>query len=135
MSERLTIPHYRVLTADGKVTTHRSILDTKAIGLSTMELYYQLKNYEDICFDDPDKEHSTEIITLDALRDLVAAYRDGRVIPKLDCKTCGNRRNEYLCKYCYARISPENFSDNWELDENIKWQREQEAALAGEGAE
>lgn len=71
-----------------------------------------------------------EIVSIDALRELIKADKEGRVIPKLDCSKCGNKKNEYLCVSCYARITPEYYSNHWEETDYDRWMREQAEAAA-----
>jgi len=78
--ERLTIPNYRTTNADGSVTTRRAMIDGEAVREHAWELYDRLKKYENTCFDDPDENTSREVISLDRLRELAEADRDGRVV-------------------------------------------------------
>mgnify|MGYP004498788333 CR=1 FL=1 len=70
--ERLTIPDVRV----DEHTTRRSIIDVLAVQEHVMEIYHQLKIYEDIA----------ELCGgFDRLRELAEADKDGRVVV-LPCK-------------------------------------------------
>lgn len=70
--ERLTIPDVRV----DEHTTRRSVIDVLAVREHAMEIYHQLKVYEDIA----------ELCGgLDRLREFAEADKDGRVIV-LPCK-------------------------------------------------
>ena len=70
--ERLTIPDVRV----DEHTTRRSIIDVLAVQEHAMEIYHQLKIYEDIA----------ELCGgFDRLRELAEADKDGRVVV-LPCK-------------------------------------------------
>ena len=70
--ERLTIPDVRV----DEHTTRRSIIDVLAVQEHVMEIYHQLKIYEDIA----------ELCGgFDRLRELAEADQDGRVVV-LPCK-------------------------------------------------
>lgn len=70
--ERLTIPDVRV----DEHTTRRSVIDVLAVQEHAMEIYHQLKIYEDIA----------ELCGgLDRLRELAEADKDGRVVV-LPCK-------------------------------------------------
>ena len=65
--ERLTIPDVRV----DEHTTRRSVIDVAAVREHAMEIYHQLKVYEDIA----------ELCGgLDRLRELAEADKDGRAI-------------------------------------------------------
>lgn len=70
--ERLTIPDVRV----DEHTTRRSVIDVLAVREHAMEIYHQLKSYEDIA------ELCGEF---DRLRELAKADKDGRVVV-LPCK-------------------------------------------------
>ena len=70
--ERLTIPDVRV----DEHTTRRSVIDVLAVREHAMEIYHQLKSYEDIA----------ELCGgFDRLRELAEADKDGRVVV-LPCK-------------------------------------------------
>jgi hypothetical protein len=70
--ERLTIPDVRV----DEHTTRRSVIDVLAVQEHAMEIYHQLKIYEDIA----------ELCGgVDRLRELAEADKDGRVVV-LPCK-------------------------------------------------
>ena len=70
--ERLTIPDVRV----DEHTTRRSVIDVLAVQEHAMEIYHQLKIYEDIA----------ELCGgFDRLRELAEADKDGRVVV-LPCK-------------------------------------------------
>ena len=70
--ERLTIPDVRV----DEHTTRRSVIDVLAVQEHAMEIYHQLKIYEDIA----------ELCGgFDRLRELAEADKDGRVV-ELPCK-------------------------------------------------
>ena len=70
--ERLTIPDVRV----DEHTTRRSVIDVLAVREHAMEIYHQLKVYEDIA----------ELCGgLDRLRELAEADKDGRCVV-LPCK-------------------------------------------------
>ena len=70
--ERLTIPDVRV----DEHTTRRSVIDVLAVQKHAMEIYHQLKIYEDIA----------ELCGgFDGLRELAEADKDGRVVV-LPCK-------------------------------------------------
>lgn len=65
--ERLTIPDVRV----DEHTTRRSVIDVLAVREHAMEIYHQLKSYEDIA----------ELCGgFDRLRELAEADKDGRVV-------------------------------------------------------
>ena len=65
--DRLTIPDVRV----DEHTTRRSIIDVLAVQEHAMEIYHQLKIYEDIA----------ELFGgIDSLRELAEADKDGRVV-------------------------------------------------------
>ena len=79
--ERLTIPDVRV----DEHTTRRSVIDVLAVQEHAMEIYHQLKNYEDIA----------ELYGgFDRLRELAEADKDGRVVV-LPC-----RQGDELWTYC-----------------------------------
>ena len=79
--ERLTIPDVRV----DEHTTRRSVIDVLAVREHAMEIYHQLKVYEDIA----------ELCGgLDRLRELAEADKDGRVVV-LPC-----RQGDELWTYC-----------------------------------
>lgn len=70
--ERLTIPDVRV----DEHTTRRSVIDVLAVREHAMEIYHQLKSYDDIA----------ELCGgFDRLRELAEADKDGRVVI-LPCK-------------------------------------------------
>ena len=70
--ERLTIPDVRV----DEHTTRRSMIDVLAVRECAMEIYHQLKAYEDI---------AEMFGGTDRLRELAEADKDGRVVV-LPCK-------------------------------------------------
>lgn len=79
--ERLTIPDVRV----DEHTTRRSVIDVLAVREHAMEIYHQLKSYEDIA----------ELCGgFDRLRELAEADKDGRVV-LLPC-----RQGDELWTYC-----------------------------------
>lgn len=79
--ERLTIPDVRV----DEHTTRRSVIDVLAVREHAMEIYHQLKSYEDIA----------ELCGgFDRLRELAEADKDGRVVV-LPC-----RQGDELWTYC-----------------------------------
>lgn len=65
--ERLTIPDVRIDEKTKKIT----VIDSNKVRENAMEIYWHLKEIEDILGDDYD---------LDRLRELVEADRDGRVV-------------------------------------------------------
>lgn len=94
--ERLTIPDVKV----DEHTIRRSIIDTGAVKKCAMEIYWRLKAYEDTerepeevnalssLFDyivNSSKSMTEQLATLDRLRELAEADKDGRVVV-LPCK-------------------------------------------------
>ena len=74
--ERLTIPDVKL----DKNTISRSIIDAEKVKECAMEIYWRLKEIEDVVADDESEEYD-----LDRLRDLVEADRAGRCVV-LPCK-------------------------------------------------
>ena len=88
--ERLTIPDVRV----DEHTTRRSVIDVLAVQEHAMEIYHQLKAYEDIA----------ELCGgFDRLRELAEADKDGRVVV-LPCKVGDtvfarlDNKSKYVCE-------------------------------------
>jgi len=89
-----------------------------------------LDDYEDAMFD---RGKIVEHIPLARLRELAEAERNHEaIIPKLDCKTCHWRKDQWKCNSCYGTLTPENYSNWYELDDEIKWKREQDALAAAD---
>ena len=83
--------------------------------------------------DDEERGNITFGIELPRLRELAEAERNHEaIIPKLDCKTCHWRKDQWKCNSCYGTLTPENYSNWYELDDEIKWQREQDALAAAD---
>ena len=77
--ERLTIPDVRI----DKNTIRRSIIDAEKVKECAMEIYWRLKEIEDVIADEESEEYD-----LDQLRELVEADRDGRcVVLTMESKT------------------------------------------------
>lgn len=97
--ERLTIPDVRV----DEHTTRRSVIDVLAVQKHAMEIYHQLKIYEDIA----------ELCGgFDRLRELAEADKDGRVLI-LPCKL-GTK--VYRIRYTIADYPDEpdlEIADTW----------------------
>lgn len=69
--ERLTIPDVRI----DKNTIRRSIIDAEKVKECAMEIYWRLKEIEDVIADEESEEYD-----LDQLRELVKADRAGRCV-------------------------------------------------------
>ena len=81
MSERITLQERRTVQADGTIMTHRKMIDVATVREHAMDIYFELKKFEDILYDESGKE----IISLDRLREIAEAEREGRLIV-LPCK-------------------------------------------------
>lgn len=69
--ERITIPDVRI----DQNTIRRAIIDAEKVKECSMEIYWRLKEIEDIIADEESEEYS-----LDRLRELIEADRDGRCV-------------------------------------------------------
>ena len=76
MSERITLQGRRTVQADGTIMTHRKMIDVATVREHAMDIYFELKKFEDILYDESGKE----IISLDRLREIAEAEREGRLI-------------------------------------------------------
>ena len=119
--ERLTIPDVRV----DEHTTRRSVIDVLAVREHAMEIYHQLKVYEDIA----------ELCGgLDRLRELAEADKDGRCVV-LPCKvyeTEGVRVYEHAVRGIIYRTAGGPDFDESTIGKSIFLTRE-EAERAMEG--
>lgn len=106
--ERLTIPDARV----DEHTTRRSVIDVLAVQEHAMEIYHQLKIYEDIA----------ELCGgFDRLRELAEADKDGRVVV-LPCKvgeTVYFVNAKQILEFAVVGYAVDETGISWVYSENV----------------